>query len=251
MKDNVSIFIAAHKKFDAPDNSIYIPLHVGAKGKKSLGYEGDSKGENISSKNPYFCELTGLYWIWKNCKSDIVGLVHYRRYFYNSFFSRIKNVLNKNKILVILQKKDIILAQRGYTWGSTVRRQYETKHVSDDLEKCEKILKDKYPDYGIYFDKVFNGNYYCPFNMMVCRKELFDNYCKWLFDILFELEKNTDLKDRDSYNARVYGFLSERLLNVWVLKNNLNVCEKPVFNKEENVFVQRIQSVVKRLMFWK
>ena len=251
MKDKVSIYIAAHKKFKVPSNDIYIPLHVGAKGKKSLGYTFDCSGDNISLKNPYFCELTGLYWIWKNSKADYVGLVHYRRYFYKSAFSNIKKYIKKEKIINYLNKYDVILSQRGYTWGSSVRKQYENKHIKDDLDKCEKILKSKYPDYSMYYDKVFNGDYYCPFNMIICKKELFNNYCKWLFDILFELEKEIDLSNREVYNARVYGFLSERLLNVWVLKNNLKVKELPVFNNEENVFVQRIQSIVKKLMFWK
>ena len=251
MKDKVLIYIAAHKKFSVPNNDIYIPLHVGAEGKQDLGYTLDSIGDNISLKNPYFCELTGLYWIWKNSNADYVGLVHYRRFFYKSALSNIKNILNKDEIINILNKNDIILSQRGYTWGSSVRGQYEKKHIKDDLDKCEKILKDKYPKYSIYFDKVFNGDFYCPFNMIICKKELFNDYCEWLFDILFELENEIDLSNRESYNARVYGFLSERLLNVWVLKNNLKVKELPVFNNEENVFVQRVQSIIKKLMFWK
>ena len=251
MKKRIIIYIASHKKFSSFNNDVYVPLHVGSKGKANLGYVLDSKGDNISLKNPYFCELTGLYWIWKNDDSDIVGLVHYRRYFYNSVFSKIEDILDEKQIENILDKFYFILAQRGYTWGSSVRKQYESKHIKDDLDKCEQILKEKYPDYGKYFDKIINGDHYCPFNMIICRKKLFDEYCEWLFDILFALEKKIDLSDRDTYNSRTFGFLSERLLNVWVLKNNLNVIEKPVFNNEENIFVQRIQSIVKKMMFWK
>lgn len=251
MKNNIEIYIAAHKKFNVPNNDIYIPLHVGAEGKDDLGYTLDSTGENISVKNPHFCELTGLYWIWKNSKAEYVGLVHYRRYFYKSLFNNTKKILCKDDIVNILDKKDIILSQRGYTWGSSVRGQYEKKHIKDDLDKCEKILKDKYPEYSTYFDKVLAGDHYCPFNMFICRKELLDDYCTWLFAILFELEKEIDLKNREPYNARVYGFLSERLLNVWVLKNKLKVAELPVFNNEENVIIQRVQTIVKKLMFWK
>lgn len=251
MKDKVCIYIAAHKKFNVPSNDIYVPLHVGAEGKDDLGYTLDCFGDNISLKNPYFCELTGLYWIWKNSNADYVGLVHYRRYFYKSSFSKINKLLCKDDIIKILNGNDIILSQRGYTWGTSVKGQYEKKHIKEDLDKCEKILKRKYSDYSMYFDKVFDNDHYCPFNMIICRKKLFNDYCEWLFDILFELEKEIDLSNRESYNARVYGFLSERLLNVWVLKNNLKVKELPVFNNEENVFVQRVQSIIKKLMFWK
>ena len=250
MKD-IKVIIATHKKYEMPKDKMYMPLHVGAEGKEDLGYTKDNTNYNISLKNPYFCELTGLYWIWKNSKADYVGLVHYRRYFYKSSFTNINKILNRDDIIKILNSNDIILSQRGYTWGSSVKGQYEKKHINEDLDKCEKILKSKYPDYSMYYDKVFNGDYYCPFNMIICKKELFNNYCEWLFDILFELEKEIDLSNREVYNARVYGFLSERLLNVWVLKNNLKVKELPVFNNEENVFVQRIQSIVKKLMFWK
>lgn len=251
MKHIVKIFIATHKEFDVPKSDIYYPLHVGSKGKKNLNYVLDSEGDNISSKNPYFCELTGLYWIWKNVQADVVGLVHYRRYFYDSIFSRVTKILNEKSISKMLNKHDIIVAQRGYTWNSSVRKQYELKHIKSDLDICEKVLKDKYPEYSSSFDKVFEGDHYCPFNMMICKKKIFDSYCNWLFDILFEIEKKVDLKKRDTYNARVFGFLSERLLNVWLLKNDYNVVEKPVFNREENVFAQRIQTFIKKAMFFK
>ena len=64
-----------------PKYQAYLPVHVGAEGKDSIGYRPDNRWENISTKNPYFCELTGLYWAWKNLDADFIGLVHYRRYF--------------------------------------------------------------------------------------------------------------------------------------------------------------------------
>lgn len=78
---DIKILIAAHKKYWMPKDSIYLPLNVGAEGKAELGYTGDNTGDHISSKNKNFCELTGLYWAWKNLDADYVGLVHYRRYF--------------------------------------------------------------------------------------------------------------------------------------------------------------------------
>jgi len=78
---NIKIIVASHKKYQMPEDDMYLPLHVGAEGKEKLGYQGDNTGDNISIKNPYFCELTGLYWAWKNLEADYIGLVHYRRYF--------------------------------------------------------------------------------------------------------------------------------------------------------------------------
>ena len=84
----VKIIVAAHKVFRMPQDEMYIPLHVGAQGKSGpngepldLGYVKDNTGDNISLKNPGYCELTGLYWAWKNLSSDYIGLAHYRRHF--------------------------------------------------------------------------------------------------------------------------------------------------------------------------
>ena len=77
----VTVVVATHKPYGMPADPLYLPLHVGAEGKESIGFAGDNTGEHISAKNPQFCELTGLYWAWKNLDADHLGLVHYRRYF--------------------------------------------------------------------------------------------------------------------------------------------------------------------------
>ena len=56
---DIKILVAAHKKYWMPDDDVYVPLHVGAAGKESLGYLPDNTGDHISSKNPSYCELTG------------------------------------------------------------------------------------------------------------------------------------------------------------------------------------------------
>ena len=79
---DVKIIVATHKEAEVPqDSTLYLPIHVGREGKKDIGFIGDNTGDNISSLNPYYCELTGLYWAWKNLDCDYLGLVHYRRYF--------------------------------------------------------------------------------------------------------------------------------------------------------------------------
>ena len=81
VNDNIKVIVATHKKYEMPNDKMYIPIHVGSEGKKELGYVKDNTGDNISDKNSYFCELTGLYWAWKNLDFDYLGLVHYRRHF--------------------------------------------------------------------------------------------------------------------------------------------------------------------------
>ena len=81
---NVKIYTMTHKLFLKPDDPVYIPLHVGRELSQDLGYMGDNTGEHISDLNPYYGELTGLYWIWKNeTEADIIGICHYRRFFMN------------------------------------------------------------------------------------------------------------------------------------------------------------------------
>ena len=83
---NIKIYIAAHKKANLPQKEGYVPIQVGSQLHDDLGYLKDNQGDNISIKNPNYCELTGLYYIWKNTNSDIIGLTHYRRYFFDNPF---------------------------------------------------------------------------------------------------------------------------------------------------------------------
>ena len=245
----MKIFIAAHKRFSVPENACYVPLHVGAQGKECIGFSGDNTGENISVKNPHYCELTGMYWIWKNCKESVVGLVHYRRYFFNSPLS--KHIMTESEIEKSLKNHDVIIAQRGYTWMNNVEKNYCQKHTESDIELTRKAIKELYPDYCTCFEKVMKGNHYSQFNMIICRKEIFDDYCKWLFDVLGYVEKRliVPLEERTKYEQRVFGFLSERLLVIWLMNHpEYKVLEKPVFNIEESMPVQRIVSVIKNVI---
>ena len=113
MDKKVSIYVAAHKKSEFPKNDIYVPLHVGAEGKKDLGYLKDNTGDNISTKNSNYCELTGTYWIMKNDNSDIVGLTHYRRYFFRKWnTNKLEDVLNEEDIEQIFKEYDIIVPKK-------------------------------------------------------------------------------------------------------------------------------------------
>ena len=80
---NCKILVCCHKKDVFASDPPYFPIQVGkALSSVDLGITGDDTGDNISGKNPSYCELTGLYWAWKNLKdTDVIGLCHYRRYF--------------------------------------------------------------------------------------------------------------------------------------------------------------------------
>ena len=231
------IYIAAHKKFNVPQLDNYAVLQVGAQGKENLGYLQDNTGDNISYKNPNFCELTGLYWIWKNCDDEYKGLVHYRRYFGKSnLSSKPEDIYTYQKMLQLLDGRDIVLPYVE-CFKMNAREEILSQCCTEEIfEQLEMVIDKLYPEYRADFDKFFAGNKAVLFNMMFCKAEVFDAYCKWLFDVLFELEKSVDLSELNAYQQRLYGFLSERLLNVWIMHNKLNVVNTPVINVEMSEF---------------
>ncbi len=241
MMENIKIYVATHKKFEIPKEEIYIPIRVGAAlNKESFGYLRDDSGDNISVKNKNFCELTATYWILKNDKSDIVGLTHYRRYFFKKWKNnKISNIINREDIEKILNKNDIIVPNSTFIIKHNVEKSWEKTHMKKDYDECRKVISEKYPDYIEAFDKFGKGKFLFLCNMFIARKDIFDSYYNWLFDILFELEKRINIDDYDDYNKRLYGFLSERLFNVWLIKHNeLKIKKMPVYNTDRRPYNQ-------------
>lgn len=248
---DIKIMVAAHKKYWMPADSVYFPLQVGAEGKKNLGYLKDNSGENISIKNPNYCELTGMYWAWKNLHTDYIGLCHYRRYFAHK--NHVSNLEEKHNAIMtedeyrkILQDYDCILPKRRNYYIETVRSQYEHAHNKHDLDMVEQIIKEMYPEYSTTFTTVMNRRRLHIFNMFVMKWNLFDAYCQFLFDVLFALEKRIDINQYDQYEARVFGFISERLLNVWIEKNKIRYKEVPVVFLEQVNWLDKGSKFLKR-----
>lgn len=236
----VKIYIAAHKHFDIDAQAPYQPLFVGARSipeeYRQAGWLYDDQGDNISQKNKHYCELTGLYWIWKNSPESIVGLTHYRRAFESPNNS--KQMLRDYEIENILANYDCIVAAKEPCTSSigcnliTVAEQYRMIHSSTDLLHAREIIRTKRPDYLDAFDEaICEGHSFSPCNMIICKKELMDRYCKWLFKIEKQLDKRIDyISGRDSYQQRMPGFISERLLNVFLRKHDLKCYECRIFN---------------------
>lgn len=218
---SVKIFTMTHKKFVPPEDSIYIPLHVGRVLAQDMGYLGDDTGESISRWNHYFGELTGVYWVWKNIQdADIIGICHYRRY----FLDKDRKLMNQQQYEDILQKYDVIVSNLAYA-DKPYQEYYGEAHNVEDLLTTGEVLKEKYPEYAPYFEAAIAGDCYYYGNLMVSSCKLFQSYAAWLFDILFEVQKRIDVSNYDLYNQRVFGFLSEQLLKVWIDKNGLKVYE--------------------------
>lgn len=240
MEKNIKVIVAAHKKYQMPDEKMYIPVQVGAEGKEKIeGYTQDNTGDNISSKNPYFCELTGLYWAWKNLDEDYKGLVHYRRYFTKAKRipkkedEKFKIVLTKKEAEEILENADVILPKKRNYYIENLYSHYEHTMYVEPLDETRKIIEEKYPEYLEEFDKLHKRTSAHMFNMFIMKKEILNEYCTWLFDILFELEKRTDASKYDSFHARFYGRVSELLLDVWINKNGIKYEEVKVMDMQK------------------
>lgn len=233
----ITVIVAVHKKYRMPEEKCYLPLHVGREGKGNIGFAGDNTGDNISRKNPYYCELTGLYWMWKNMDSDYMGLVHYRRYFAGKRGTgqgdKFDQILTEREIKSLLAKNDIILPKKRRYYIENVYSHYAHTHYAEHLDCTRKILQEKYPEYVSAFDKVMKRTYGHMFNMFIMSHEKCDAYCSWLFPILTELENRIDYEKYDPFQARLFGRVSELLLDVWIEKNGYSYQEVPVISMEQ------------------
>lgn len=251
---NATILVCCHKKERCATQEPYMPIHVGkALTSVDLGIIGDDTGDNISEKNSSYCELTGIYWAWKNLKdADVVGLCHYRRYFdfhkqckwgfpltefrTDSFDQ--KNLSIPTYVLDKISKGSIVVSKPQTV--STLYIQYAIHHHMEDLERLRRVVSETCDDQSLKaFDKVFyRSNKLRPFNMFIMNKKNFDEYCKWLFGIIFEFERRTCLSSYDLYQQRIYGFIAERLLNVYIEMKRPNLIEKPViaFTNEKSYY---------------
>lgn len=250
---DIKIIIATHKPYWMPDDSMYLPIHVGAAGKESIGYQRDDKGENISEKNAHYCELTGLYWAWKNVNADYIGLAHYRRHFSNGSRTGDKQsrVITEKTLSGVIARAEtegiqILLPKPRNYWIETNYSQYAHAHHAIDLDKTKEILQERYPDYIQAWDASMKKTIGHRFNMFIMKNDKFCAYCSWLFDILFELEKRLDITNYNKNDSRVYGFVSERLLDVWIDTNHYSYINMPYVFMENQKWLSKGCNFIKR-----
>ena len=222
------IYIVAHRRVPVPKLEGYVPLQVGG-GEPFEGWLRDDTGDNIAGKNAGYCELTALYWIWKNRSDPHKGLVHYRRYFgRRRFSSRAEDIMPYDALCRLLERFDIIAAM-PVRYHVNARDQLLIECCSrETFDRLEAIAAGLHPECMPAFRAFFARNRASQYNMMFCAGALFDEYCEWLFPMLFQLEPQLDLRAMNDYQRRVFGFLAERLLNVWMAHRELRVKALPV-----------------------
>ena len=272
-KNKLKILIAYHKPSFLLKSKIYIPIHVGRsiatqKSKDGMltqkdykwlmkNLVGDDTGENISHKNREWCELTAIYWAWKNYDKlgnpDYIGLMHYRRFF------DFKNCKNNKDIENFVGNYDILIRIRTILNDYYVNNyiQYERsphQHI-EDLDKATDIVKRLYPEYTNAIEIYMKQDYAFFCNMFVMKKNIFFEYCKFIFSVLEQFEKEVDISGYNVQEKRVFGYLGERLTGIFythLLKQNHNIKTIEISQLPQNkipneTFLEKVKRIYRKL----
>ena len=238
MQENMIMYMVTHKDVNVIPKGRR-PIFVGD-GSNSKLFQRDNTGDNIALKNKNYCELTAMYWIWKNeKKAKYVSLEHYRRFFLKPGTLKI---INNQELLDILTENDVVTSRLFY-FQNSVYDYYCRNHIKSDLDAVKQVIDKKYPEYSKAYTTIMAGNRTAMLNMCAMSKEKFDLYCSWLFDILFTVEEKINLSNRNAYQQRVLGFLSERLLDVWLLHNEINAMRLPIYYLDSNKIISILKTI--------
>ena len=216
-KNKTVILVVTHKPDKVYKDDIYTPIQVGKSiSKYDLGFIGDNTGDNISEKNPMYCELTAQYWAWKNLYCKYIGLCHYRRYF--------ETLYTSEKLDKLFKKYDAILPEPIYHGirGGSLLNKLKEELTLEDMVIFFMVIKKLYPQYEESVISYFNNNMDISYNMFICKKNIFDDFCEWQFSILFECEKLMKLSQYTRLR-RIFGYLGECLLPVYMLHNKFKI----------------------------
>lgn len=228
----IEVYEVFHKEFPINQNEVVIPIHAGRALKHDYGLPllgkmiGDDTGDNISTLNDRYAELTATYWVWKNSKADYVGIIHYRRSFiiqpdglrsfakHEPCFNYLCQVgMTAINLHELMQKYDVVMPATAYL-PMTFLEYYNRSHVPQDLLVAIKYIKERYPEMTDTMYSVLYGHQFNSRNMFIMRKEILDKYAEWLFDILFHIDPQ--LSREADYQSRAPGFLAERLWTIWI-----------------------------------
>lgn len=225
--DDIKLFVCCHQPAQVPEHPLLLPVQVGTALANSRfpGFLYDDTGDNISSKNRSYCELTAQYWAWKNIQADYYGFFHYRRYLYSDIKAKLPYRVEQEAALPLLDKLGYaelgqvirqydLIVPKGENMYIPVRQHYVNApyHNRRDLELMEQIIMERYPEMALALESYLSGTV-CYFgNIYIMRREIFYDYCAWLFPILEEFDRRADISGYSLQEQRVDGYLAERLL---------------------------------------
>lgn len=217
----VKVIVATHKNVAMPTDPLYLPVFVGKDLHHDVNhtFQGDNTGDNISKENAHYNELTAIYWGWKNLDVDALGLVHYRRYLSLNKKKSLNAILSEQQTEKLLNQYDIILPQKRNYYIETNESHYLHAHEHEPFNVMRQVIQQEYPEYEDAFETVMKRTWAHMFNMFIMKKQPLNKYLTWLFAVLHKVEERIDISSYSPYEQRVYGFLSELLLDVWLIKH--------------------------------
>lgn len=260
---NSKIFVCTYNEHPVISNELYIPIQVGAaNNSEDICFLKDNMGEeHISSKNSYYSEQSAVYWVWKNIKDvDYVGFCHYRK------MLCLTDITSYDKcditmpseewisagnmdvnIDILMQDCDIIMVNQMNLKKHklTVFEQYCKHHVKEDLLLVENIIKRDYPEYINAWNTVMYSAdaKFHPYNTYIMKWEFFDKWCTFIFDIFEKMESRIGLEYHIGYQTRVFGYLAERILDVFVKKNKMRIKTRPIALFKDFFSDEKIQAM--------
>lgn len=242
-----AIAVALHRAYWTPDSPLHLPMQAGAACHDDLGLARDDTGDNISLRNPAFSELTVQYWLWKNHDADVYGLCHYRRYFaLKRFGKRTERILTRPELDKLLETADVIVPRPRVYLIETNYSQYIHAHHAADLDAVRRVIAENHPDFLSDYDRVMKRRWGRRFNMCIMRRAQFHAYSAWLFSVLFEVEKRLDVSAYTGKDARVFGYIAERLMDVWLAHEQPRLHSVPVVNLEGQNWPKKIFTFLRR-----
>lgn len=236
----ITVGVAAHRPYRMPADPAYLPLHVGAALHPDAcpGFQPDDEGDSVSGRNPSWCELTGLWWLWRNCGAAHKGLVHYRRLLGSPDPRRrrakdpLDRVATGGELLSALGEAPVVLPRRRSYYIETVYSHYAHTFDAGQLDACREVLSELHPGALPSWDRHMGSRTAHICNMLVARAEVFDAWCAWLFPVLEGLEGRVDSSGMTPFEARWPGRVAERLLDPWLESEGLGYVELPVVSPE-------------------
>lgn len=286
----VRIVVAYHKQWPKCVDDIYCPIQVGAINASSdLGIQRDDDGDNISDKNPYYSEVTALYYLWKNVQADYKGLCHYRRYFclknepigakvvsgligsgvnlarvigkkvhytnqhyvFLPYDVFVERVHSEEEVLSHILENYSIVATIPTSVLSTVREHFVRIIGERPIDELDKLMSST--SFNDIYREMLEGSEYYSGNMSIMKSALFEEYCGFLFPLL---EKHLKELLKESQNPkeflRVSGYIAEILTSVFIMskRKKERIFEAPVYYVDEANKLTRLGSFLVKIGFF-
>ncbi|RRG17684.1 DUF4422 domain-containing protein [Weissella viridescens] len=245
----MKIIVAAHKPYEMPDDPIYQPVYVGSalKTDRPAGYIGDDTGKNMSEMNPYYNELTAMYWAKYNLQDeDIIGLAHYRRYLGSKASHELKDVLTESQIREGLAAHDVLLPKCRNYYIENQRDHYLNAHLNEPYFVLEQVIREDYPEFEPAFQALEKSTKIHLYNMSIMPQALFQDYTDFVFGVLAKVQAKIPYDRYEGQDARVFGFLSERLMDVWIETRQHSYREYPLVTTERTNWLDKGTQFLKR-----